>query len=111
MKLFPAIDIYEGCAVRLYKGDYTQMTVYSDNPPEFAAKFAEAGATCLHLVDLEGAKLGTTPNLETVKNIISVRTFLLLLSTTTAGISPFLSNFNWSIVNISFLLLSSFFLH
>lgn len=71
MKLFPAIDIYEGCAVRLYKGDYAQMTVYSDNPPEFAAKFAEAGATCLHLVDLEGAKLGTTPNLETVKNIIS----------------------------------------
>lgn len=71
MKLFPAIDIYEGCAVRLYKGDYAQMTVYSDNPPDFATKFADAGATCLHLVDLEGARLGTTPNLETIKNIIS----------------------------------------
>ena len=71
MKLFPAIDIYNGCAVRLYKGDYSQMTVYSDNPPLFAAEFAAAGADCLHLVDLEGAKLGTTPNLETIKNIIS----------------------------------------
>ena len=71
MKLFPAIDIYNGCAVRLYKGDYSQMTVYSDNPPLFAAEFATAGADCLHLVDLEGAKLGTTPNLETIKNIIS----------------------------------------
>ncbi len=71
MKLFPAIDIYNGCAVRLYKGDYSQMTVYSDNPPLFAAEFAVAGADCLHLVDLEGAKLGTTPNLETIKNIIS----------------------------------------
>ena len=71
MKLFPAIDIYNGCAVRLYKGDYNQMTVYSDNPPLFAAEFAAAGADCLHLVDLEGAKLGTTPNLETIKNIIS----------------------------------------
>lgn len=71
MKLFPAIDIYNGCAVRLYKGDYSQMTVYSDNPHLFAAEFAAAGADCLHLVDLEGAKLGTTPNLETIKNIIS----------------------------------------
>ena len=69
MKLFPAIDIYNGCAVRLYKGDYNQMTVYSDNPPLFAAEFAAAGADCLHLVDLEGAKLGTTPNLETIKII------------------------------------------
>ena len=71
MKLFPAIDIYNGCAVRLFKGDYNQMTVYSDNPPRFAAEFAAKGADCLHLVDLEGAKLGTTPNLETIKNIIS----------------------------------------
>ena len=69
MKLFPAIDIYNGCAVRLYKGDYNQMTVYSDNPPLFAAEFAAAGADCLHLVDLEGAKFGTTPNLETIKII------------------------------------------
>ena len=71
MKLFPAIDIYNGCAVRLFKGDYNQMTVYSDNPPRFAAEFAAKGADCLHLVDLEGAKLGTTPNLQTVKKIIN----------------------------------------
>ena len=69
MLIFPAIDLYEGNAVRLYKGDYRQMTVYSENPPELAEAFAAQGAACLHLVDLEGAKLGTTPNLETVKKI------------------------------------------
>jgi len=70
MKLFPAIDLYNGCAVRLFKGDYDQMTVYSDNPAEFAAQFEEKGAENLHLVDLEGAKLGTTPNLETIRKIV-----------------------------------------
>lgn len=69
MLLFPAIDLYEGKAVRLYKGDYNQMTVYSENPPEIAEKFKEAGATHLHLVDLEGAKTGDTPNLEVIKAI------------------------------------------
>ncbi|MBR6513608.1 MAG: 1-(5-phosphoribosyl)-5-[Clostridia bacterium] len=71
MIILPAIDLYEGKAVRLYKGDYNQMTVYSDNPPEFARDFYAKGATWMHLVDLEGAKEGTTPNLETVKNIVS----------------------------------------
>ena len=70
MYIFPAIDLYDGKAVRLYKGDYNQMTVYSDNPVEFALDFEKQGATHIHLVDLEGAKLGTIPNLETVKNII-----------------------------------------
>ncbi|MCI8608516.1 MAG: 1-(5-phosphoribosyl)-5-[(5-phosphoribosylamino)methylideneamino]imidazole-4-carboxamide isomerase [Firmicutes bacterium] len=70
MKLFPAIDLYHGCAVRLYKGDYNQMTVYSDDPGQFAASFEDKGATCLHLVDLEGAKLGTTPNLTTIQDIV-----------------------------------------
>ncbi|MBO5222124.1 MAG: 1-(5-phosphoribosyl)-5-[(5-phosphoribosylamino)methylideneamino]imidazole-4-carboxamide isomerase [Clostridia bacterium] len=69
MLLFPAIDLYEGKAVRLYKGDYNQMTVYSENPPEIAEKFKEAGATHLHLVDLEGAKTGEAPNLEVIKAI------------------------------------------
>ena len=69
MLIFPAIDLYEGKAVRLYKGDYRQMTVYSEDPPELAKVFADSGAACLHLVDLEGAKLGTTPNLDTVKRI------------------------------------------
>ncbi|MBQ8868678.1 MAG: 1-(5-phosphoribosyl)-5-[Oscillospiraceae bacterium] len=69
MLIFPAIDLFEGKAVRLYKGDYTQMTVYSENPIEVARDFEKAGATCIHMVDLEGAKSGTTPNLETVKKI------------------------------------------
>lgn len=70
MKIFPAIDLYEGKAVRLYKGDYNQMTVYSDNPVEIALDFKAQGAKCLHLVDLEGAKTGETPNIETIKSII-----------------------------------------
>jgi len=71
MKIFPAIDLYGGKAVRLYKGDYNQMTVYSDNPVEIALDFKNQGARFMHLVDLEGAKTGDTPNLETVKKIIS----------------------------------------
>lgn len=66
MIIYPAIDLYDGKAVRLYKGDYAQMTVYSDNPSEIALDFKKSGATHIHLVDLEGAKDGTTPNLETV---------------------------------------------
>ncbi len=69
MILFPAIDLYEGKAVRLYKGDYAQMTVYSGHPEEIAADFAACGATHIHLVDLEGARSGETPNLETVLRI------------------------------------------
>ena len=69
MILFPAIDLYEGKAVRLYKGDYAQMTVYSEHPEEIARDFAAKGATHAHLVDLEGAKSGTTPNLDTVLQI------------------------------------------
>jgi len=69
MILFPAIDLYEGKAVRLYKGDYAQMTVYSEHPEEIARDFAAKGATHAHLVDLEGAKNGTTPNLDTVLRI------------------------------------------
>lgn len=66
MNLFPAIDLYEGRAVRLYKGDYAQMTVYSDDPASLGVAFRDAGASFVHIVDLEGAKDGTTPNLETV---------------------------------------------
>ncbi len=69
MILFPAIDLYEGKAVRLYKGDYGQMTVYSEHPEEIASDFAACGATHVHLVDLEGARSGETPNLETVLKI------------------------------------------
>ncbi len=69
MKLFPAIDLYEGKAVRLTRGDYAKMTVYSGAPPQLAEAFAHAGAEYLHLVDLEGAKSGDTPNFETVRSI------------------------------------------
>ena len=71
MKIFPAIDLYGGKAVRLYKGDYNQMTVYSDNPVEIALDFKDKGAKYMHLVDLEGAKTGETPNIETIKKLIS----------------------------------------
>ena len=70
MNIFPAIDLYNHKAVRLLKGDYNQMTIYSDNPAEIALDFKNQGATHIHIVDLEGAKSGETPNLDTVKNII-----------------------------------------
>ena len=66
MVIYPAIDLYEGKAVRLFKGDYAQMTVYNDDPVAVALDFKAAGATHIHLVDLEGAKSGQTPNLATV---------------------------------------------
>ena len=69
MLIYPAIDMYEQKAVRLYKGDYAQMTVYSENPCAVAQAFKDSGATHIHLVDLEGAKAGTTPNFGLVKAI------------------------------------------
>ena len=69
MIIFPAIDLYDGKAVRLYKGDYKNMTVYSDDPLSVARDFEEAGATHVHMVDLEGAKDGTTPNLDIVARV------------------------------------------
>ena len=69
MILYPAIDLYEGKAVRLFKGDYNQMTVYNENPLAVARDFLRCGATHIHMVDLEGARGGTTPNLETVQTI------------------------------------------
>ena len=71
MLIYPAIDLYEGKAVRLLKGDYAQMTVYSDHPLEIAEAFQTAGASCLHTVDLEGAKSGETPNLDVIRHIVS----------------------------------------
>ena len=71
MIIFPAIDLYEGKAVRLYKGDYAKLTVYDENPINTAKKFVEEGATHIHMVDLEGARDGNTPNFETVKQIVN----------------------------------------
>ena len=70
MYILPAIDLYDKKAVRLLKGDYANMTVYSDNPVEVSLKFREAGAEYIHLVDLEGAKDGTMPNYDVVADIV-----------------------------------------
>lgn len=70
MNIFPAIDLVGGKAVRLYKGDYAQMTVYDDDPLNAARKFEAAGAEYLHMVDLEGARDGGTPNFDTVRRIV-----------------------------------------
>ena len=69
MILLPAIDLYEKKAVRLLKGDYRRMTVYSENSIEKAHDFEKQGAEYIHVVDLEGAKDGTTPNLAVVRQI------------------------------------------
>ena len=69
MLIFSAIDLYEGKAVRLYQGDYAQMTVYSDKPWELVEDFVRQGVTHLHIVDLEGAKLGEPANMETIRAI------------------------------------------
>ena len=70
MKIFPAIDLRDGDVVRLLKGDYNQMTVYGENPLEVAEEFEDAGAEYLHVVDLDGAIDGSTPNFAAVKEII-----------------------------------------
>lgn len=73
MRIFPAIDVFDGKAVRLRKGDYRQMTVYSDDPAKIAEDFLAAGAECIHIVDLEGAKSGDTPNFAAIKRLLSVK--------------------------------------
>lgn len=69
MLIFPAIDLYEGLAVRLFKGDYANKTVYSDDPVSVALDFRRLGAKQAHIVDLEGAKFGTTPNFDLICRI------------------------------------------
>ena len=70
MIIYPAIDLREGRAVRLLKGDYNQMTVYSDSPAETAISFRKKGADHLHVVDLDGAKDGRAANYSTIKSIL-----------------------------------------
>jgi len=69
MLIYPAIDLFEGKAVRLLRGDYDRMTVYSDHPEEIALDFRSQGAERIHLVDLEGARSGETPNYDAVLRI------------------------------------------
>lgn len=70
MVIYPAIDLFDGKAVRLFKGDYQQMTIYNDNPAEVALDFRKQGAKSMHLVDLEGAKKGVPTNQDTIKEIV-----------------------------------------
>lgn len=70
MKIFPAIDLYGGKAVRLFKGDYAQMTVYNDDPLSVARDFKEKGAEYIHVVDLEGAKTGVPAHESVIKQIV-----------------------------------------
>ena len=70
MEIYPAIDLYGGKAVRLFKGDYARMTVYSDHPTEIAEAFRAAGAKRMHVVDLEGAKAGSPMNLQTIAELV-----------------------------------------
>lgn len=70
MNIFPAIDLIDGCAVRLLQGDYSQKTVYSNNPVDVAKSFKDAGAEYIHIVDLDGAKDGSNANIEVVKAIV-----------------------------------------
>ncbi len=72
MLILPAIDLLDGKCVRLLKGDYSQVTVYSDSPGDQSAKFKEEGATFLHIVDLDGAKLGKPTNVDSVRQIVEV---------------------------------------
>ena len=69
MIILPAIDLLDRKAVRLLKGDYNQVTVYSNSPLEVAEKFKSLGAGCIHMVDLDGAKYGTTPNMDIVAEV------------------------------------------
>lgn len=71
MHIFPAIDLLGGKAVRLYKGDYNQVTVYNEDPVQVARDFVQAGAKFLHLIDLDGAKSGSPTNLDTIRRIVS----------------------------------------
>jgi len=69
MTIYPAIDLYESKAVRLKRGDYAQMTIYSDDPVSVAHGFKKAGATAVHIVDLEGARDGKPANFESINRI------------------------------------------
>ena len=70
MYLLPAIDILEGRAVRLAKGDYSQVTIYNDDPVDQARKFEAQGATWIHVVDLDGARTGVPENIAIVERIV-----------------------------------------
>jgi len=71
MTIYPAIDLYEGKVVRLTRGDYAKMEIYSDDPVSVARGFRDAGAAALHVVDLEGARDGKPANFDVIREIVS----------------------------------------
>ena len=74
MEVIPAIDLRGGRCVRLYQGDYARETVYSDAPAEVAARWIDAGASRLHVIDLDGAKAGAPANLPAIRSIAAAAT-------------------------------------
>ncbi|MBU1614722.1 1-(5-phosphoribosyl)-5-((5-phosphoribosylamino)methylideneamino)imidazole-4-carboxamide isomerase, partial [bacterium] len=70
MLVIPAIDLKEGKVVRLFKGEFDKETIYSENPVDVAKGWVSQGASLIHLVDLDGARLGRPQNLEAIKNIV-----------------------------------------
>jgi phosphoribosylformimino-5-aminoimidazole carboxamide ribotide isomerase len=77
MIIFPSIDIKDGLCVRLYQGDYTQMTTYDTDPVQVARRWQEAGASWLHIVDLDGAAKGKPINTDLIARIRAATTFNL----------------------------------
>ncbi len=71
MQIWPAIDLRGGKCVRLRQGDYQRETVYGDDPTEMARRWVDEGATCLHLVDLDGARDGSMVNLKSIEAIVA----------------------------------------
>ena len=70
MEVIPAIDLKDGACVRLYQGDFEQTTVFSTDPAETALRWERAGATRIHVVDLEGSRSGVPTNLEAIRAIV-----------------------------------------
>ena len=71
MLIIPAIDIYEGKAVRLKQGDFNRKTIYDNEPWKVAKSFADSGSSLIHIVDLEGAEHGTFRNYDVIKKIVA----------------------------------------
>ena len=77
MELFPAIDLQKGCCVRLAQGDFAAATIYEADPLRQARRFADAGATWLHVVDLDGAKAGAMKQLNIIAAVARQKTLKL----------------------------------
>ena len=96
MQIFPAIDLRGGQVVRLYQGDYDQMTVYGADPCAVARKFLAAGARYLHVVDLDGARSGTAEILRALPPWPAREDFLSRLAVASAPSSASSSTWSWA---------------